>query len=256
MPNRPVADLPGHWVLARLGKRVLRPGGAALSRTLLGAADLKGADVVELAPGLGHTAAQILRAGPASYRGVERDPAAAEAVRRVVGSAGEVVDGDAADTGLPDACADVVVAEAMLTMQSARGKRAIVAEAARLLRPDGRYAIHELANLGTPEARLDLARSIKVNAQPLSPQEWEELLAEAGFEVLETHQAPMALLSPGRLVADEGLAGAARFLRNLLRDSEARDRVLTMRAVFRRHRRVLRGIAIVARRSAGPSSGG
>ena len=27
--DRPVATAPGHWVLARAGKRVLRPGGAA-----------------------------------------------------------------------------------------------------------------------------------------------------------------------------------------------------------------------------------
>ena len=29
--DRPIASAPGHWVLARAGKRVLRPGGAALS---------------------------------------------------------------------------------------------------------------------------------------------------------------------------------------------------------------------------------
>ena len=28
--DRPVATAPGHWVLARAGKRVLRPGGAPL----------------------------------------------------------------------------------------------------------------------------------------------------------------------------------------------------------------------------------
>ena len=27
--DRPIASAPGHWVLARAGKRVLRPGGAA-----------------------------------------------------------------------------------------------------------------------------------------------------------------------------------------------------------------------------------
>ena len=30
--------MPGHWVLARLGKRVLRPGGMQLTRRLLEAA--------------------------------------------------------------------------------------------------------------------------------------------------------------------------------------------------------------------------
>jgi SAM-dependent methyltransferase len=193
MAERDVEDLPGHWLLARLGKRVLRPGGIGLTRALLDAADVAGADVVELAPGLGRTAQEIVPRRPASYTGIERDEAAAGAVRRVVGSAGRCLVADAAATGLPDGCADVVVGEAMLTMQSDRGKDAVVAEAARLLRPGGRYAIHEL-------------------------------------------------------VADEGPVGAARFVRNVLRDRPARERVLRMRTAFREHRDSLRGIAIVARR--------
>lgn len=48
--DRPIASAPGHWVLARAGKRVLRPGGAALSAAMLSHAGLAGVDVVELAP--------------------------------------------------------------------------------------------------------------------------------------------------------------------------------------------------------------
>ncbi len=248
MADRPVAAMPGHWLLARLGKKVLRPGGAALTRTLLAAAAIPGSRVVELAPGLGRTAGEIIALRPAHYRGVEREEAAAAAVRAVIGDEGECVVGDAAATGLPDGCADVVVAEAMLTMQSPRGKAAVVSEAARLLRPGGRFAIHELAVMDDAAAQQDLARSIKVNAQPLSPQQWHRLLEDAGFDIVMTHLAPMKLLSPGRIIADEGLPGAMRFGRNLLRDHEARARVLQMRAVFHRHRRGLRGIAVVARR--------
>lgn len=53
--------MPGHWLLARLGKRVLRPGGLAMTQSLLAALAI-GADddVVELAPGLGLTARLIL----------------------------------------------------------------------------------------------------------------------------------------------------------------------------------------------------
>jgi hypothetical protein len=50
----------GHWLLARLGKRVLRPGGVELTNRLLALADVRDADVVELAPGLGRTAAEII----------------------------------------------------------------------------------------------------------------------------------------------------------------------------------------------------
>ena len=72
--DRPVEKAPGHWVLARAGKTVLRPGGLALSTWALKRAVLPGADVVEFAPGLGVTASAIIEVGPASYTGVERDP--------------------------------------------------------------------------------------------------------------------------------------------------------------------------------------
>ena len=47
----------GHWLLATLGKRVLRPGGIELTRRMLQAAAPKaGQRVVELGPGVGRTA--------------------------------------------------------------------------------------------------------------------------------------------------------------------------------------------------------
>lgn len=51
---------------------------------------------------------------------------------------------DAADTGLESNSADVMIGEAMLTMQTERGKQAIIGEAFRLLRSGGTYSIHEL----------------------------------------------------------------------------------------------------------------
>ena len=51
---------------------------------------------------------------------------------------------DAADTGLESNSADVVIGEAMLTMQTERGKQAIIGGAFRLLRAGGTYSIHEL----------------------------------------------------------------------------------------------------------------
>ncbi|RVW02600.1 hypothetical protein EF834_12855 [Rhodococcus spongiicola] len=73
MSGRDAAHLPGHWLLARLGKKVLRPGGRELTERMLVDADLSGADVVELAPGLGRTAREIVARGPRSYVGVEAD---------------------------------------------------------------------------------------------------------------------------------------------------------------------------------------
>ncbi|RCS61194.1 class I SAM-dependent methyltransferase [Microbacterium sp. JB110] len=258
--QRKTGDVPGHWLLARLGKRVLRPGGLGLTRQLLDHAGIGGSEIVELAPGLGRTAMEILSRGPASYIGVEKDEDAARLSARAVGSVGTVVQADAAQTGLPDASADIVIGEAMLTMQSDTVKRAIVAEAARILRPGGRYAIHELGlhpdDLDPAiktELRKDLARVIKVNARPQTMIEWRALLEEAGLVVDWTETAPMALLRMRRNVADEGIRGTARIIRNVLRDKDARDRVLRMRALFRQHGHTLRGVALIAHR---PSAGG
>lgn len=257
---RRAQDAPGHWLLARLGKRVLRPGGLGLTRRLVEHARVSGADVVELAPGLGRTATELLAAGPRSYVGVEKDADAARLTERAIGTAGRIVNADAADSGLPDASADVVLGEAMLTMQSEAGKQRIVAEAARVLRPGGRYAIHELGlspDTLAPEVktalRKDLARSIKVNARPLTLSEWTQLLEGAGLRVEWSGAAPMALLQMRRNLADEGVRGTARILGNVARDADARRRVLAMRALFREHRDRLRGVALVAVKPENPT---
>jgi SAM-dependent methyltransferase len=257
-PALPAADRPA---LARLGKRVLRPGGAALTATLLDRANVAGADVVELAPGLGRTARDVLDRRPRSYVGVDADPDAAAAVGRIIGDRGRTVVADAAATTLPDACADVVIGEAMLTMQGERGKEAVIAEAARLLRPGGRYAVHELGlgpdtvpdAVGT-EARQTLARAIRVNARPLPVAEWRRLLEAQGLVVDHVDTAPMALLEPRRILADEGLVGALRFARNLLVRPDARRRVRAMRRAFRAHRPHLVAVGITAHRPEQPRS--
>lgn len=104
-----------------------------------------------------------------------------------------------------------------------------------------------------PNCAKTLARVIKVNARPQTMIEWRALLEEAGLVVDWTETAPMALLSMRRNLADEGLRGTARIIRNVLRDKDARHRVPRMRALFRQHRHALRGVALIAHR---PSAGG
>jgi SAM-dependent methyltransferase len=253
LAERSDADLPGHWLLARLGKRVLRPGGLELTTRMLAAAGIGGADVVELGPGLGRTARDIVALRPRSYIGVDDTAAATAAVREVVEPIeGRVVVADAAATGLPSSSADVVIGEAMLTMQGDKAKRAIIAEAFRVVRPGGRYAIHELGlkpdsmpQETKDEIRRDLARSIKVNARPLTASEWQQLLTDAGFEVVSVDHASMALLNPARVLADEGLTGALRIVGNLIVRRAARRRVIGMRLTFHRYRRSLTAVAAV-----------
>ena len=219
--DRDPAHLQGHWLLARIGKHVLRPGGKKLTERMLANADIAGKDVVEFAPGLGLTTRAILERDPKSYRGVDRDPQVVDIISKLTSEKATIpascVQRDAADTGLESNSADVVIGEAMLTMQTERGKQAIIGEAFRLLRAGGTYSIHELGlqpdNLDESvkdEVRKALARSIKVNARPLTEQEWRELLEAEGFEVLWRGKEPMALLDMKRNIADEGIGGVLR----------------------------------------------
>lgn len=257
--DRDPAHLQGHWLLARIGKHVLRPGGKKLTERMLANADIAGKDVVEFAPGLGLTARAILERDPKSYRGVDRDPQVVDIISKLTSEKATIpascVQRDAADTGLESNSADVVIGEAMLTMQTERGKQAIIGEAFRLLRAGGTYSIHEL---GLQPDNLDesvkdevckaLARSIKVNARPLTEQEWRELLEAEGFEVLWRGKEPMALLDMKRNIADEGIGGVLRILRNVLGNKDIRARVLNMKHTFDKYSNELTGIAFVVRK--------
>ena len=241
--------MPGHWLLARLGKRVLRPGGRELTLWLLdtlnpGPDD----DVVEFAPGMGATAQLTLQRSPRSFVGVDRESTAL----RDMGV--NLVLGKAEETGLAPESSSLVYGEAMLSMQTAKTKEKIVAEARRILRQGGRYGIHELClvpdTLPVEQRELiaaDLSGSIHVGARPLTVTEWTELLEGQGFEIEEIRTTGMRLLEPGRFLRDEGLWRTLRFLWNLLWNPAARRRVFEMARTFRRYRDHLAAIAIVAR---------
>lgn len=258
--DRDTATAPGHWVLARIGKTVLRPGGWELTSWLLDHTPLAGKRVLEFAPGLGLTATRILTQQPVSYTGVDEEPDAIATASARIGDRGYIHQGSAKDTGLPAASVDTIVGEAMLSMQGEKGKAAIMQEAFRLLTPGGTYSIHELglrpddlpAETKT-EIRKALARAIHVNARPLTITEWTQLLEEAGFEVEVTNSNDMHLLEPRRVLADEGLRNTLRIMKNVLTQPDVRQRVLEMRATFRKYENELCAVALVARKPETPT---
>ncbi|WP_155592588.1 class I SAM-dependent methyltransferase [Lysinibacillus cavernae] len=247
--------MPGHWLLASLGKTVLRPGGIQMTRQMLEHLAITERDfVVEFAPGLGITAKMTLEKNP-SYIAVERDEEAAKKVNDYLnGENQRCIVGSAEQTGLPNTCATVVYGEAMLTMQSTKQKNAIISEAKRLLKPGGTYAIHEMCltpstidSMQREHIRKDLVNAIKVNALPLTVEEWQAILRQHGFIIEHVETAPMHLLYPKRLVEDEGIFGVLKIIKNIVSNSKARKRVLFMRKTFMKHNQYLQGISIVAR---------
>lgn len=257
--GKDVCRMQGHWLLAKMGKRVLRPGGLELTRQMLSALNICENDhVVEFAPGLGVTAQMTLKMNPACYTAIEKEEAAAGRVRAYLqGDSRQCRIGLARDTGLAAESATVVYGEAMLTMHADEKKRQIMREAARILKPGGRYGIHEVGIMPDDvdsalqkEIRAELSRAIHVGASPATVSHWKKLLEEEGFQIEEVITTPFHLLEPRRLIQDEGLVGALKFVGNLLRHGEARGKILDMKRVFRKYCTHVNAVAIVAAKRA------
>ena len=141
----------------------------------------------------------------------------------------------------------------MLSMQSGDNKKRTIDEAYRILRPGGRYGIHELCLKPTDldaeiqsQVRGDLSQAIRVGARPVTSPDWRALLKEAGLEIRQESTVPQRLLEPRRLIQDEGPLRAAKVVCNVLRSRKAHERIITMRKTFRRHADHLAAIGTVA----------
>lgn len=248
----------GHWVLARAGKRVLRPGGLALTRRMIDALSISSDDrVVEFAPGMGVTARMVLRRNPVRYWGVERDTAAAARLASLLPrNAAQIVQAQAEHSGLPDGCASVVYGEAMLSMQTPQQKKRILSEARRLLAAGGKYGIHELCFRpdGISEAKrreieAEMSTEIHVGVQPLCSSQWRQLFEEQGLKAIWCGEADLDLLEPRRILQDEGVLRCLKIAYNVLKDPMLRQRILAIRRIFRKHKDHLGAVSIVGLRT-------
>lgn len=256
MINKTINTEQGHWILAKMGKRVLRPGGKQLTGKLVEGLQVLSQDIfVEFAPGMGYTASIILTKKPKYYIGIELNEEAAARLRAKIRGTlnSEIINTTAAHTGLEDASVDKVLGEAMLTMQADNRKSEIIGEAYRILKKGGLYGIHELGL--TPDdldpdfkntIKRSLAQVIRVNARPLTQKEWCELLEKEGFKIREIHDSPMHLLKPKRMIDDEGIFRTLKIAFNVLIHSNARKRIIKMRKLFKKYENQITAFAIIA----------
>lgn len=257
--DKSMETMPGYLLLARLEKKVLRPGGIELTRKMLAALDITEADhVIEYAPGTGVTAGLTLEKNPASYTAIEKDPGLAKLLeerlltaprrRCIVADASKPID-------LPDQCATVIYGESMMTIHSPERKESMIREVHRMLRPDGLYAMQEIS-LFPSEIDADLAKAmlrdikqaVRHPAWPNTVGQWRTFLDQNGFEVIEEFQRPVLLLEPERLLEDEGAENALRFSWNVIDSEIALKRIREIRSVFQRYRENLCGYCVVCRK--------
>lgn len=255
MSNKIINTEQGHWILAKMGKKVLRPGGKELTLKLIDNLKIKHTDdIVEFAPGLGYTASVALQKEPKSYTGIELNEEAAAIVRKKIKGAGrKIIIGNAADTTLEGNFADKVYGEAMLTMHADHRKSDIIREAHRILKKGGLYGIHELGlypndlnDAVKDDIQKQLAQTIKVNARPLTQHEWTTLLEKEGFKIVHVDTNAMSLLETKRVIDDEGFFRTLKIVFNILTHPKERKRIVAMRDTFRKYENHLNSIVIIA----------
>lgn len=245
----------GHWILAKMGKRVLRPGGKELTQKLVDGLNITKQDnIVEFAPGMGYTASLTIAKSPLTYTGIDADNEVVSSLsQKIKGENIQFIFSNANSTPLLENSKDKVYGEAMLTMQADHRKSEIIREAHRILKKGGLYAIHELGLVDIDESlkatiQKDLAYAIKVNARPLTEEEWKRLLEDEGFEVLKVFKNDMSLLEYGRIIDDEGLLRFFKIGWNVIRNGAARKRILEMRDVFKKYQKHMNAIVLIAQK--------
>ncbi len=253
MDTNDFAKAQGHWILAKMGKKVLRPGGKELTNKLVSELKITSADnIVEFAPGLGYTASLTLARNPKSYVGVDADNDIVNMLqKRFNGSNIQFVLNNASESGIESNSKDKVYGEAMLTMHADHRKSEIIGEAHRILKKGGLYAIHELGLVEVGEEQKkeiqhELALAIKVNARPLTESEWRELLEKEGFTIKEVYTNEMLLLETNRIIDDEGLFRTLKIGYNILTHPKARKRIAEMRKTFKKYQKHMNAIVLIA----------
>jgi SAM-dependent methyltransferase len=236
------------WPAAlRLATGLAQPGGPAMVRRALEGIGLEAGDrVVELAPGVGATAAVVLERGPREWTGVEPDPVAAEHLERALKGPGrEVVQAPVDATGLAADSATVVMAEALLSTLDDDEALAVLQEARRILRPGGRVALHELApaEAADAEAAEDLAAA---GLRPRPVADWRALAEAAGLVVVGSLAGRFAPPAPRDLMRAAGPRTALRVTREIARDGGLRSAVSATRQTLERRAVSLRSALVVA----------
>lgn len=249
--------MPIYALLIHMGKKVLRPGGMGLTRTMLEMLNINSNDeVVEFAPGTGDTTKIVLRYHPARYTAIERDQDLVKFVSSYLdGSNQQCLLGRAEETGLPDSSCSVVYGEAMMNMMPNETKQLVIEESARILKQGGRYGFQEvylkpddIDDVKRDEIAQALRDATKVEVTPFTISDWRQALEKAGFEVGEFHTAPFHLLTPGRVIQDEGFFGALRLAIKVISYPDARKRLLAMRSVLRKYEDYIGAVTFISKK--------
>jgi ubiquinone/menaquinone biosynthesis C-methylase UbiE len=234
---------PSYQILATAGKKVLRPGGRSATKQLLRWANFQpGEKVLELASSFGENAIAMARQYQVKVVGLERNPDSVRLARANIAAAGlsdqiEIMEGNVLQLDRLQGKFDYILAEAILSMQSASGKAKILRDIRDRLQPTGRFLSHELmARHRETEIHEVLSATIRANVTPLSGVHWIAACQDVGLIVRQDQIGAMKLLNPWQMLQDKGTKAMLRFIWNFCTQVLLRQQVLAMLYVFFQYR--------------------
>ncbi|MDT0294219.1 rRNA adenine N-6-methyltransferase family protein [Mesonia ostreae] len=111
MKNKRIDREQRHWILAKMGKKVLRRGGKELSLKIIDDLQISTEDaMVEFAPGIGYTANLLLRKNLKTFTGIELNEEAFRKLTQKIGGINrKIIHTNAANTGLKEGYANKLI---------------------------------------------------------------------------------------------------------------------------------------------------
>ena len=242
----------GHKFLAKLGKKRLRPGGKLATDWLIEQGQFSSdKKVLEVACNMGTTTIELAKKYGCQITAVDLDAKALEQAHLAAAKVGveEFVTFEKANAmKLPyeDDTFDIVINEAMLTMQTEKGKAKCMEEYYRVLKPGGVLLTHDVMLKQKDEAvRVELSRAINVNVGPLTEGSWIQLARSHDFDRVDTFVGEMTLMSVSGMIYDEGLGGTLKICFNALKKDNY-SQFMKMFKMFQKNQEKLGFIAMAS----------
>lgn len=166
----------GHTLLAKLGKKRLRPGGVRGTNWLLKDLLFNEKEILEVASNMATTAIGLAKKYNLSITAIDLDPktiykAEINVKKHKLENKIKLIEANATNLPFNENTFDIVINEAMLTMLSPKNKEKAVSEYFRVLKANGVLLTHDVCLLTDDlalqkEIIMELSRVINTHVQP------------------------------------------------------------------------------------------
>lgn len=242
----------GHTFLAELGKKRLRPGGKLATDWLISQGNFsRDKLVLEVACNMGTTSIELAKRFGCKIVAIDLDSSVLEKAKNNAKKAGVenliiFEKGNATKLPYNDNSFDIVINEAMLTMQNSDNKNKCLAQYYRVLKEGGVLLTHDVKLYRDDETlRKELSKAINVSVSPMVEEQWKELAYAHKFQKVETISGVITLMSPRGMIYDEGILGTITIIKNALK-RQNRHQFFTMFKTFYKNKNKLGFIAMAS----------